>query len=127
MPYLDEDEHRASARAYYQAHPEQVKEKVRAWLKKKPCYSLWSGIKQRCYNPNHPKFHLYGALGVRVCGSWRESFTAFMADMGPRPSLRHSVDRFPDPDGDYEPTNCRWATPLQQRHNRRNVIKVNYI
>ena len=124
MPVVDEDKHRAQSRAYYHglspAGKKQVMRRISGWVQKKPGWWSWCSLKQRCYNPNHPKFYLYGALDVRVCDRWRKSFTAFIADMGPRPSLKHSVDRYPDPDGDYEPDNCRWATPLQQRHSRRD-------
>ena len=77
-------------------------------------------MKSRCYNPKNKKFYLYGGMGVKVCRRWRESFANFLADMGPRPSKRHSIDRYPDPWGDYEPDNCRWATPKQQRASRRD-------
>jgi len=55
---------------------------------------------------------------VSVCRGWRESFETFLADMGPKPSPRHSIDRFPDGNGNYEPGNCRWATPAEQVRSR---------
>ena len=63
----------------------------------------------------------YGELGVTVCGRWRV-FENFLTDMGPRPTGR-SLDRYPNPEGNYEPGNCRWATPRQQRHNWRKGAK----
>jgi hypothetical protein len=76
----------------------------------------------RCYKPNTRHFHNYGGRGIRVCESWLNSFEAFLADMGPRPSSRHTVDRI-DGDGHYEPANCRWATPTEQgRNTRQNVV-----
>lgn len=86
---------------------------------KTPEYRSWIGMKSRCFNPNNKKFRIYGGAGITVCDKWRNSFSAFLADMGRRPSLKHSLDRYPDPAGNYEPSNCRWATSLEQRHNRR--------
>jgi hypothetical protein len=77
----------------------------------------------RCENPNNSYYHNYGGRGVKVCPQWRESFEAFYLDKGPRPSPRHSIDRYPDMDGDYISANTRWATPEQQNRNtRRNVF-----
>ena len=88
-----------------------------------PLYAAWSGMVNRCTNPNNTSYHLYGGRGIAVCDRWVESFENFLADMGPRPSPRHSIDRFPDNDGNYEPANCRWATPKQQGRNvRKNLI-----
>ena len=75
-------------------------------------------MKQRCYNPKHDTYDLYGGRGITVCDRWIDDFPAFLADMGRRPSWRHSIDRI-DPNGIYEPGNCRWATPAQQTANRR--------
>lgn len=88
---------------------------------KSPEYACWVQIKTRCYNPNYIEFHLYGGRGIRMCDRWRESFEAFLADMGRKPSPAHSIDRYPDPDGHYEPSNCRWATATQQAQSRRKI------
>lgn len=77
----------------------------------------------RCENPNVKDWKYYGGRGIKVCLEWRESFEVFLRDMGTRPSPSHSIDRI-EPDGNYEPGNCRWATPLQQRHNRGTVYHV---
>ena len=84
-------------------------------------YACWSNMKQRCDNPKNPRYADYGGRGIKVCERWRKRFLAFYEDMGPRPSPNHSMDRYPDNDGNYEPNNCRWATWAQQRANQREV------
>lgn len=81
-----------------------------------PTYRSWVEMRRRCRDPQRDKYH--AAMGVSVCERW-QSFVNFLADMGERPSLRHSIDRFPNPFGNYEPGNCRWATAEQQANNRR--------
>lgn len=82
-----------------------------------PEYAAWGAMIQRCTNPRHPRWKYYGARGITICQRWRDSFPAFLADMGPRPSAGHSLDRVNN-DGHYEPSNCRWATWPEQRANR---------
>lgn len=82
-------------------------------------YKCWSLIRNRCFNSSYQEFHLYGGRGVTVCQRW-ESFELFYADMGLRPGASYSIDRFPNPSGNYEPGNCRWATPAEQARNRRS-------
>jgi hypothetical protein len=81
-------------------------------------YQIWHGMIQRCEHPKNGSYQWYGARGIRVCERWRCSFEAFFSDMGPRPSLDHSIDRI-ERDGDYEPGNCRWATGKEQFSNQR--------
>lgn len=83
-----------------------------------PEYGSWAHLKERCSNPNCKDWPDYGGRGISVCARWRDSFANFLADMGPRPSPQHSIDRI-DVNGNYEPDNCRWADPLTQRRNRR--------
>ena len=82
-----------------------------------PEYRSWRGMRNRCHCPDNVSYKNYGGRGIQVCDRWRESFENFLADTGPRPEGM-SLDRI-DNDGDYEPMNCRWATPAQQRANRR--------
>jgi hypothetical protein len=82
-----------------------------------PEYNSWHSMLQRCTNPKDPKYHLYGGRGIRVCPQWNK-FENFLSDMGPRPQGK-SLDRYPNLNGDYHPTNCRWATPKQQAKNSR--------
>lgn len=82
---------------------------------------VWLAMRSRCNKPNNPAFCNYGGRGIKVCDRWQDSFENFLADMGNRPSPKHSIDRFPDGDGNYEPGNCRWATTSEQAATRRTT------
>jgi hypothetical protein len=85
-----------------------------------PEYRAWYHMKTRCYNANYKLFSRYGGRGITVCDRWLNSFENFFNDIGERPSREHSLDRFPNMDGNYEPSNCRWATTFEQQNNKCN-------
>jgi hypothetical protein len=101
--------------------------KARAWLdqtthgeSRPPTveWKAWDSMKDRCRNPNNKRWKDYGGRGIAVCHEWRDSYPAFLAHVGRRPSPAHSLDRI-DNDGNYEPGNVRWATLEEQNRNRR--------
>jgi len=87
-------------------------------------YTIWMGVKTRCCQKRSPGYQRYGANGINMCERWRNSYEAFLDDVGRRPSPFHSLDRYPNKDGDYEPGNVRWATTDQQSRNRRDNVHL---
>lgn len=83
----------------------------------------WETMKRRCFNPNYQNYKYYGGRGITVCEKWRNSFLAFYQDMGPKPTPKHTLDRI-DVNKGYEPSNCRWATQLDQARNKRNITML---
>lgn len=100
-------------------------------------YSIWKGIKKRCYLKSHRAYPGYGGRGIVICSGWRSSFKSFFTDMGARPSLDHSVDRR-DGEKNYScghceectskgwTANCRWATRAEQRRNAKNIRMLTF-
>jgi len=95
--------------------------------KKHPLYSVWGGIKQRCYNKNSPAYPYYGGRGIKVCREWKIDFMSF-CNWALINGWEHglTVDRFPNNDGNYEPSNCRIATVTQQNRNKSGVKFIKY-
>lgn len=92
---------------------------------KSPEYVNWCSMKNRCYNPKATYYENYGGRGIYICERWLHSFESFLADMGHRPSPKHTIDRI-DNDKNYEPTNCQWITRAEQNRNMRSNIKITY-
>lgn len=87
-----------------------------------PEFRIWTGMLRRCTHPHESGYKNYGGRGISVCERWL-SFENFLADMGRRPSRKHSIDRINN-DGHYEPGNCRWATQKVQANNQRRSIRL---
>lgn len=101
-------------------------DRVRKHMKShSPEWRLWSHMIERCESPNHHNYARYGGRGIAVCKRWRQSLDAFLHDVGPRPSPKHTLDRI-NVHGDYEPGNVRWATATEQANNRCNTIIVSF-
>lgn len=88
-------------------------------------YKTWAAMIQRCANPNCSIYEYYGGRGVNICERWRHSFGNFLADMGPKPTPDHSLDRI-NVDGNYEPGNVRWADILTQTNNQRSNRRLTF-
>jgi len=87
-------------------------------------YHVWSRMKRRCLDEKNNRYPRYGGRGIIVCDRWLNSFENFLVDMGVRPSKSHSIDRINN-DGNYEPSNCRWADDKTQANNTSRTIKLN--
>jgi len=85
-------------------------------------YRAWSHIKTRCLNKKCKDYYLYGDRGIKVCKRWKDYYENFLKDMGRRPANCTSIDRINN-NGDYKPSNCRWADNFTQARNKRNVAR----
>ncbi|WP_115560025.1 hypothetical protein [Xanthomonas arboricola] len=90
-----------------------------------PEYAAWNAMKSRCMNPKHAAFDRYGGRGISVCQQWIDDFAAFYRYMGPRPSVRHTIERIDNSLG-YAPGNCEWREWEDQNRNRRNTVMVTF-
>ena len=104
--------------------------RTRGWCidgrSKHPLHGIWAGMISRCHNPGFEGYRRYGAKGISVCKEWRDSFWEFAGYIGERPTPRHSIDRWPNQKGNYEPGNVRWATPEEQSRNRMANRRIEY-
>lgn len=103
--------------------PRKGRKKLEHGLAHSPAWRSWQAMISRCYQPSNVGYHNYGGRGITVCPQWQYSFETFFQDMGPRPTLKHQLDRINN-DGNYEPSNCRWATQREQARNRRTSIML---
>jgi hypothetical protein len=135
------EQERARLKKYAEENKEHVAQRNKEWRKNNPdkvaaiyqkrkenehpLYATWRGIIERCYNPNHHAFPDWGGRGIGVNERWW-IFANFVEDVWPRPSMMHTIDRYPDMFGDYGPDNWRWATKTEQNRNRKNTLYVDY-
>lgn len=90
-----------------------------------PEYNAWAQMRYRCWNRRRPEYHNYGGRGIVVCKRWQESFEAFLEDMGPRPTAKHTLERVNNDLG-YSKNNCKWATWAEQSRNTRRTRLVTF-
>lgn len=118
-------QYRKTQKAYRETNPEKIKQMYVDWANKHPIHSIWRSMKARCYSTKHKQYQDYGGQGIIVCDRWlgTDGYKNFEADMGPRPTPVHTIDRISN-GGNYEPSNCRWATRKEQQRNRRANVLV---
>lgn len=109
-------------RKRYQERRDALIDYAKQWRSEQPPeYTAWVDMIQRCSNPKQKSYLAYGGRGITVCPEWREDFQRFLADMGARPSPKHSLERR-DSNAPYCANNCRWATNIEQQNNKRTSV-----
>jgi hypothetical protein len=122
----NKERYKATQSEYKKANQEQVKQWYEEWCDENPYHSIYRGMLRRCYVPSCDHFDKYGGRGITVCERWRDEnngYKNFEADMGERPSSKHTLDRINN-NGNYEPDNCKWSTKKEQQRNRRTNVLV---
>ena len=99
---------------------------IQTGMSRTPEYTAWIRMRRSCYDTDYKDYRRYGGRGIRVCDEWLRDFLCFLSHIGKRPSPTHSVDRFPNNNGNYEPGNVRWATKIEQGRNRRTCAMLTH-
>lgn len=94
--------------------------------RRSPEHMAWIAARRRCENQNDRFWPDYGGRGIQMCPRWRKNFANFLADMGEKPPDKDCLDRYPNPDGNYEPGNCRWATWKESNGNKHNIVWIEF-
>lgn len=91
-------------------------------------YNSWIKMKERYFDKNNPAYHDYGGRGITICKRWLgvNGYSNFLKDMGRKPTSKHTLDKYPNNNGNYKPSNCRWATAAQQSRNTRQNVWIEY-
>lgn len=115
------------SRAWRLSHLQRIDDLQKAWLSRNPEYRTWRSMHDRCTRKNSKQYMDYGGRGIRVCSRWtgKDGYLNFIKNMGPRPSMKHELDRVNNDHG-YSPDNCAWRTDWEQSRNKRNTRMVTY-
>lgn len=121
----NKDRYKKKQKEYREARPELKAALYADWQKRNPVHSVWRSMKNRCYSEKCRAYARYGGRGIVICERWlgENGYKNFESDMGPRPSLQHTIERVNN-NGNYEPGNCKWASRAQQQRNRRNNVML---
>jgi hypothetical protein len=113
---------RRYARDRYRTNKADVDAATARWRQSHPEHAVWVKMRQRCNNPDDKDFADYGGRGITICARW-DTFSAFLADMGSRPTPKHQIERKRNHEG-YTPANCIWATRFTQQRNTRQTCYI---
>jgi hypothetical protein len=91
-----------------------------------PTYMSWWNMRYRCTNPDYPQWKDYGGRGIKVCDRWLDSFENFLEDMGPKPTVKHTIERSNN-NGDYDPVNCYWEVDRKKQNRNQRRVKMTMV